>query len=212
VPDRPDPLRPADFGRPSPQRVAELTAGRTLANPGLRLAARLIDIVAVAGLNAVVNGWFVYQYLVVTMPVVQKAMADPSISPADLELPPRAEQLFVTMLVIALLLWFVYEVPSTVNSGQTLGKRVVGIKVAPIYDKKLRYSGIISRWSLMILPVACFPFAIPLAVMDGIWCLFDRPFKQCLHDKFAATMVVEVPAETSSTTVKGEADGPPDPR
>lgn len=199
-------------GKPSAAAVAKLMAGRQLAHPGLRLAARLIDIMAVALLNMVVNGWFVYQYFVEAMPAIRAAMADPSVSPTQVELPDRATQLFVTILLISLLLWFAYEVPSTVNSGQTLGKRIVGIKVAPIYDDKRRYSAVISRWSLMILPVACFPFAVPLALIDGFWCLFDRPFQQCLHDKFAATMVVtDVADDSSSTTAKGDVHVPSDP-
>jgi uncharacterized RDD family membrane protein YckC len=196
------------FGLPVTKLNAErLLAGRTVANPGLRLVARLIDILIVAGLNAVVNGWFVYQYVQEVAPTVRAAMANPE---STMELTDHAYELQFLILLIALLVWFGYEVPSTVNSGQTLGKRVMGIKVVPIFAPSLRYGSVMSRWSLLMLPVACFPVGVIIAFVDGLWCLHDRPFKQCLHDKSPGTMVV-LAGNDPVPISKGDNDVPSDP-
>lgn len=202
---RPGAANMGSLGPPDPKRVAELMAGRQLANPGLRLGARLIDIAAVAVLNLIVNGWFIYQYLSEIMPTFRTAISDPSVNPMEVEFSDRANSLQILILIIAVLLWFAYEVPSTVKSGQTLGKRLMGIQVASIPGVKLRYGMATSRWSLMMLPLVCFPFGMILAVVDGLWCLHDKPFKQCLHDKSVMTMVV-------MKTEGDRKDVPPDPR
>src|SRR5690606_25562149 len=131
-----------------------LLAGRTLAHPGQRLVARIIDIVAVLFLNVVVNGWFIYQYFDAIMPTVNRLAANPY---ETVELPTRAYQLQYTILFIAILLWFAYEIPSTVKSGQTLGKRIMGIRTVAIYADRMRWGLAISRWSLMMLSLACCP-------------------------------------------------------
>ncbi|GAA4912316.1 uncharacterized protein DUF2510 [Stackebrandtia albiflava] len=225
-PERPEPLpAPAPPPAPEPARkspptppppgvrlseaqVAELMAGRRPAEPGLRLVARLIDVVAVLLLNVVVNGWFVYQYVQEMMPVVRSILSDPTIDPADLVISDQATRLQWTIMAIGVLLWFLYEVPSTVSSGQTLGKRIMGIQVASIPFPKLRYGMVISRWSLLLLPVLCFPFGVILSIVDGVWCLHDRPFRQCLHDKSAMTMVIVKP---TAPHVEGDADVATDP-
>jgi hypothetical protein len=33
-----------------------------------------------------------------------------------------------------------------------------------------------------------------LSYLDGLWQLWDKPYLQCLHYKFAQTVVVKVPA------------------
>lgn len=193
---------------PTDKQVGQLMAGRTLANPGLRLVARLIDIVIVAGINAVVNGWFIYQYFKEVTPTVRQAMAHPEES-MNMVFSDRAYELQFLILLITILVWFGYEVPSTVNSGQTLGKRALGIKVVPIYAEKLRYAAVISRWSLLMMPLACFPLGVILAFVDNLWCLHDRPFKQCLHDKTPGTMVV-LSATGPAPTSKGDTHAPSD--
>ena len=42
----------------------------------------------------------------------------------------KARRIELIMTLISIGLWFAYEVPGTANNGQTLGKRLLGIKVA----------------------------------------------------------------------------------
>ncbi|ADD40006.1 RDD family protein [Stackebrandtia nassauensis] len=192
------------------KKVDRLLEGKTLAHPGQRLVARIIDIIVVLLLNAVVNGWFIYQYFDALMPTVRRIMADPN-ADYGTELPTRAYQLQYTILFIAILVWFAYEIPSTVKSGQTLGKRIMGIKAVPIYAERMRWGLAISRWSLMMLSLACCPIGFVAALIDGLWCLYDKPFRQCLHDKNPGTMVIQVPHD--ELRPKGATHVPPtDPR
>ena len=200
------------FGAPPiGAKFDEIMAGRELAHPGLRFVARIIDTIVVALLNVLVNGWFIYQYVDAWMPTFNRIMANPELGYGEVELPDRAYTLQYIILFIAILLWFAYEIPATVSSGQTLGKRIMGIKAVPIYAKRMRWGLAISRWSLMMLSLACCPIGFIAAIIDGVWCTFDKPFRQCLHDKNPGTMVIQVPSTTAKP--QGDQDVPPaDPR
>ena len=60
-------------------------------------------------------------------PVFRAAMNDPFGSQQQPS--SRADYLMLTMLFVTTALWLAYEVPSLGNSGQTLGKRIMRIKV-----------------------------------------------------------------------------------
>jgi hypothetical protein len=47
------------------------------------------------------------------------------------------------------------------------------------------------RWLANVVAGAIIPF---WRWIDGLWQLWDKPYQQCLHDKFARTVVVKVPA------------------
>jgi len=200
----PGPVLPPGFPEPSGDMQKH-----TLAGPGLRLSARLIDTVAVLLLNLVVNGYFIYRFLQEVTPAVEAAMRDGTqLNP--LQLSEKANNLQLTIMFIGLLLWFVYEVPMTAYTGQTLGKKMVGIKVVPIYGQPLRLGWIGLRWSFMALPFLFLACGIFLLLADALWCLRDRPYRQCLHDKSPGTTVVLVPAPADpadpAQTVKGDTD------
>jgi uncharacterized RDD family membrane protein YckC len=90
---------------------------------------------------------------------------------------------------IALAAFFVlgllYEALPTAKWGRTLGKKLCGIHVRdieahepPTFGKALR------RWLLYtVLGV------LAVGVLNVLWCLFDRPWRQCWHDKAAGTFV-----------------------
>jgi uncharacterized RDD family membrane protein YckC len=110
--------------------------GLPVAPLGLRCLARLIDFAVVLGLNVVGNGWLVYLYLSDVWPIVQKLeqqmlLPNPNyaVVPA---VPSRASWILTTIPIVAMALWFAYEVPAIAQRGQTLGKRAVGIKVLPL--------------------------------------------------------------------------------
>ena len=98
---------------------------------------------------------------------------------------------------IGVLLVFLYLVPLTALSGQTIGKRAQKIKVVKLAD------GSVPGWS-----VALRRFAIPFAVSMVLGVLFlgefalllgivavvgwvNRPDRQGFHDRMAKTVVVE---------------------
>lgn len=170
-----------------------MVQGRHLAPLSARFMARLVDILVVAGLNLVVNGWFVYQWIVEMMPVwaaTQRVLLNQTT-----ELPPtsdRATRLLWAIIITSLALWFAYEVPALAWRGQTLGKRLFEIKVIRLDGELLGFWGSFSRWFVMAIPNLAFPCLVPLQVADVLWCTWDRPLRQCIHDKRAASVVVRL--------------------
>ncbi|MGH3713634.1 MAG: RDD family protein [Micromonosporaceae bacterium] len=168
--------------------------GQPLAPASARFMARFVDILAVIGLNLVVNGWFLYQWwreVLATVPDTQRYLA------GQLEqLPPptdKAVNLQYAIILIGLALWFAYEVPALASSGQTLGKRLFEIKVIRYDGERLGFWRSILRWLPMAIshPVVMPCFA-PFLVADALWCTWDKPLQQCLHDKIGRTLVVQV--------------------
>ncbi|WP_243715434.1 RDD family protein, partial [Micromonospora sp. KC207] len=189
-----------------------------LASFGARLVARLIDFGMVFLLNAVVNGWFVYRYVEEVTPyfreVLRRSMAgDTSTS----GLPQPGEQaggLQVAILLIATALWLAYEVPAMAGNGQTLGKRLLGVRAVPVEaDQPLGFGRALRRWSTLGLPTLlwyCCGFGLLLQLVDAVSPLFDHPLRQALHDKRAQTVVVRLPPRTPAGTAAGH-DAPAKP-
>lgn len=165
-----------------------------LASHGSRFAARMLDIGILFLLNVVVNGWFLIQLIDEIAPTVARAGRASSGGEFEfVEFSGRAEKLVLVITVVSVALWLAYEVPALLQRGQTLGKRVLGIRVIGLNTNSLRLGSALRRWAVMglpmLLPLAC---ALVWLAIDGAWCLKDRPARQCLHDKAAATVVVDV--------------------
>jgi uncharacterized RDD family membrane protein YckC len=172
--------------------------GHPLARPERRLAARFIDALAVLGLNVVVNGWFIYQWWRDIAPYITEFLrrAQASQPTGDIPQPQRASGLEFAILFIGVALWFAYEVPALANTGQTLGKRLLGLKVVRVEaDTPLGYGRAIRRWNPIGLPTLLWPCGIGfvLQFMDCLFVAIDRsPLHQALHDRSAATVVVQI--------------------
>ncbi|MEV4618362.1 RDD family protein [Asanoa sp. NPDC049573] len=200
-----------------PQPAAMAPAGVPLAPPGLRLVARLIDIVAVLLLNVVVNGWFVYQYVQEVRPYYREfnARAAEGDSLTELmQLTPSAQasRLQIVILLIAFALWFAYEVPAVANTGQTLGKRLVGLRVVRTDGvPKMGFVRSARRWSIPGLSTLLWPCCIGfiLQFFDSLWVAVDRPLHQALHDKHARTVVVVARAYPPAGTAPPPPSGGP---
>ncbi len=171
--------------------------GLALAGLGRRLVARLIDIAVVFVLNVLVNGWLAYQWWLEFEPVYRATMADP-LGPVQTA-SARSSYLVLTMLVVATALWLAYEVPSQGNSGQTVGKRLMRIKVVKLEDTTpLGFGRAFGRWSRlgMWTPLwSCWGIGFLVQAVYAGSVLFDPKLHQALHDKSAGTVVVEAPTE-----------------
>jgi uncharacterized RDD family membrane protein YckC len=167
-----------------------------LAPLGRRVVARLIDIFAVFLLCAVVNGYFWYRFAQEVTP----ALDDLLTGKETLTLSPEASRLNWIILLLTIGLWFAYEVPATANSGQTLGKRIMGIRVIRIVDDgALSFGQSIRRWLILMLPSPAVSAVcgLPLQLADLLWCTWDKPARQCLHDKAVTSIVVRAGAVSS---------------
>jgi uncharacterized RDD family membrane protein YckC len=96
---------------------------------------------------------------------------------------------FVQSLVAAVL-FIGYDTFLTAKTGQTLGKKLLNLRVANL-DNGATPS---VQTSLIRAAVLWIPFAFCCAciwtVICGGWSFFDKPYKQGLHDKAAKTVVV----------------------
>jgi uncharacterized RDD family membrane protein YckC len=199
--------------------------GLMLASAGSRLVARLVDILAVLILSVIANAWFAVQFWRDFQPFFADYLrwASGNTNPLALDgapTPPESSStLLLLMTVVITAVWFAYEVPASANSGQTLGKRLLGIKVVRIEsDGRLGFGRALRRWSRLGLPTLFWPLCCGLTalfqVIDCLFVVIDRPLHQALHDKGARTVVVQVPrpgrpetAPTPATPYESAAGG-----
>ncbi|OLE30872.1 MAG: hypothetical protein AUG44_00170 [Actinobacteria bacterium 13_1_20CM_3_71_11] len=193
-------------------RIVPRPYGLPVAPLGLRVLARLIDLGILLGLNVVGNGWLFYLYLSDIWPAVkalQRQMLLPNPSYAALPaVPGRAQWILTVIPLIAMALWFAYEVPAIAQRGQTIGKRVVGIKVLPLegvqlpgvpevpaaaVPTSLGFLRAARRWNPLGLPVllyTCCGIGFLLQLVDAISPVLGGPLHLALHDRAAGTVVV----------------------
>jgi uncharacterized RDD family membrane protein YckC len=92
--------------------------------------------------------------------------------------------------LVAAVLYIAYDTLMTAKTGQTLGKRLMKMRVANL-DKGSTPS---VQTALVRAAVLWIPFAFCCAciwtAISGGWSFFDKPYKQGLHDKAAKTVVV----------------------
>jgi uncharacterized RDD family membrane protein YckC len=102
--------------------------------------------------------------------------------------------LFVIML-IGVAMWFAYEVPAVANSGQTIGKRLLGLRVmrwrARADGLRPAPGGAGTRWRCPPCSGAV-DCGFVIQFVDNLYVAIDRPLRQALHDKTALTVVVKV--------------------
>lgn len=90
-----------------------------------------------------------------------------------------------------LIIYFVYEGLMLTARGQTVGKMAMRIRVAMLENGAIPRGG--AGWSrsavyslVQLLPCIGFLFWL----LNVLFCTWDKPFRQCLHDKTAKTVVV----------------------
>jgi uncharacterized RDD family membrane protein YckC len=89
------------------------------------------------------------------------------------------------LLAVFLLAALLLEVLPTARWGRTLGKKLVGLRVLDIEAQiPPAFGASLRRWLTQTVLGA-----LVVGVVGVAWCLFDRPWKQCWHDKAAHTFV-----------------------
>ena len=169
--------------------------GLPVAPLGLRFLARLIDFGIVLGLNVVATGWLVYLFVSDYAPLIS-AVAHRGANYDNLPaVPGRASLLAWVIPLIAMAVWLAYEVPAIAHSGQTVGKRTVGIKVMPLSGEgPLGFGRALRRWNPLGLPMLLWSCGLGfvLQLVDSISPAMGGPLQLALHDRSAQTVVVQV--------------------
>ncbi|TQS21794.1 RDD family protein [Microbispora sp. KK1-11] len=158
-----------------------------------RLVARIIDGVIVGIPFAIIT-------LVITGIVVTNASVDITSGVYN----PGSGYFLASLLTSILggLVMVVYEFLMLRAQGQTLGKKVMGIKVVPVggtldagglpQDAALKRAGVLYVFEfLQWIPVISYLASLG-SLLNVLWLLWDKPLHQALHDKVANTVVVKV--------------------
>ncbi|MGW4628095.1 RDD family protein [Streptomyces rubiginosohelvolus] len=168
------------------QQLARNQASARPAGLGKRFAARLVDNLL---LGAVVGA--------VAVPLSAQALdhIDRKITAAKETgetvtvwlLDSTTGVLLGALLAAFLLLGFLLEALPTAKWGRTLGKKLFGLDVRDIESHDTPSLGAaLRRWLVYgVLGL------LVLGVVNVLWCLFDRPWRQCWHDKAARTFVAD---------------------
>ncbi|WP_430498503.1 RDD family protein [Micromonospora trifolii] len=165
--------------------------GQPLASFSDRLLAMLLDaaVFMVVGLVLAVPAAIIF--LVVVAPDLALFASDGSIREPDYlrELLLPLLWLDLGIIVISLVLAYVYYVEMMFKTGQTLGKKMMKLRIVPLDPtRSLDRRAAAKRFLVQQLS----GFLPGLSYLDGLWQLWDKPWQQCLHDKFAGTVVVKV--------------------
>jgi uncharacterized RDD family membrane protein YckC len=169
--------------------------GFALAPLGRRFTARLIDFGLVLLANAVLNGYLIYLFVTQLTTYLRAAntantRGEPYPSSGNLQ------TLFFVITLLAMLIWALYEVPATGASGQTVGKRVMHLRVLPLEgDHQLGGRRALRRFLPMGLPMLAWGCGLGFVIQfaDSLAPTMNRPLKLAMHDMYAATVVVSVP-------------------
>lgn len=193
----------------APVQEYSAPGGRELAQPTDRLLARIIDSLLLSipvfliEIPLLVGLWlWAYDRFELGEPPSTDPNAPAPFDGGDLLL--LFGLLFGALFLITLLsglLTYLYEVVYMHRTGQTVGKKVMKIRVVRLED-----GGPVSaaharrRWLAQdgVALLALIPFVGSLVGIynwiDSLWLLWDKPNRQCLHDKFAKTAVVKLAA------------------
>ncbi|MFK8846910.1 RDD family protein [Streptomyces sp. Ac-502] len=153
---------------------------------GRRFAARLIDTLALAVITgaAAVPLWGpAADHIDAKVEAAKQSGREVTVYLLDGTTGPY----LAVVLAVLLIGGGLYEVLPTVKWGHTLGKKVCGVKVLDIESHDTPpLASVIRRWLVYgVLGV------LAVGVVNAVWCLFDRPWRQCWHDKLARTFVAE---------------------
>jgi uncharacterized RDD family membrane protein YckC len=144
----------------------------SLADPGQRLAARLIDI------GVLIGGLVVIGIVIAILGNVIRSVGFYGMYDLLQFLP-------LLLLIVGAL---GYEVFFTATRGQTVGKMAMGIQVVDTATGRPPGWGLaFVRWLIPAI-MAIVPF---LPFLDALWLLWDEN-RQCLHDKTASTLVIRM--------------------
>lgn len=166
------------------QAAARRQSAARPAGLGKRLAARLVDTVVLAGVTAVA-----------AVPLGTKAIdhVNEKIDAAKLSgekvtvwlIDGTTTSCFGIVLAVLLLFGVLYDALPTAKWGRTLGKKLCGIEVRDIEGHEPpTFGAALRRWLVYSVPTL-----LVVGVVGVLWCLFDKPWRQCWHDKAAHTFV-----------------------
>lgn len=166
------------------QAAARRQAAARPASLGKRFAARLVDTLVLAAVTSAA-----------AVPLGVKALdhVNDKIDAAKLSgrtvtvwLLDGTTSVYLGIVVgVLLVVGILYEALPTARWGRTLGKKLFGLDVRDIEaHEPPTFGAALRRWLVYSIPGL-----LAIGLVGTLWCLFDRPWRQCWHDKAAHTFV-----------------------
>ncbi|MEV3992847.1 RDD family protein [Streptomyces sp. NPDC049837] len=164
--------------------AAQAQAAARPAALGKRFVARLIDTLVLGAAAGAVAVPFVIKALDHIDGKIQQAKQSGETVTVWL-LDGTTSTYFGIALAALLVLGVLYEALPTAKWGRTLGKRLMGLEVRDIESHEPPpFGAALRRWLVYgVLGV------LVIGVVNVLWALIDRPWRQCWHDKAAHTFV-----------------------
>ncbi|URM91235.1 RDD family protein [Streptomyces sp. MRC013] len=165
-------------------RAAQERAAARPAGLGRRFAARLVDSLVLGALAGAAGTPFVLNAVDhITAKIEQAERSGETVRVWLVDGTTSVQ--FGIALGILLVLGVLYEALPTAKWGRTLGKRLCGTEVRGIESHEPpSFGAALRRWLVYgVLGLT------GIGVLNVVWCLFDRPWRQCWHDKAAGTFV-----------------------
>jgi uncharacterized RDD family membrane protein YckC len=187
------PWKGAQLGRPG-------SGPGALANPGRRLAARLLDALVMLPVLAALLAIALSLVIPRAGPMFPKVGNNPD-APVPFPGVFWVELTVVGCIVATLIVMAVYETVMTARYGRSLGKAWLGIRPVRTRGGELGWGRAFARTSLPLVALLILNW---VALLDGLWCLWDGN-RQCVHDKIVDSIVINDPV------VDGEPGAPPPP-
>ncbi|MEU9877206.1 RDD family protein [Streptomyces phaeochromogenes] len=184
-PEEDQPVVPWKPVREDPfQAVARSQANARPAGLGKRFAARLVDTIvlaAVTGAAAVPLGTRALDHVNEKIDAAKLSGETVTVWLLD-----GTTAVYLGIIVAVLLVFGVlYEALPTAKWGRTLGKKLCGLQVRDIEGGDPPSFGLaLRRWLVYSVPGL-----LAIGVLGVLWGAFDRPWRQCWHDKAAHTFV-----------------------
>ncbi|MFF8864648.1 RDD family protein [Streptomyces sp. NPDC015139] len=168
------------------QAAARRQAAARPAGLGKRFAARLVDslvVGAVTAAAAVPLGTRAADHIQQKIDAARLSGRTVTVWLVDGTTGPSLGIVLAVLLVSGVL----YEVLPTARWGRTLGKKLCGLEVRDIEaHEPPTFGRALLRWLVYSVPGL-----LGIGVVGVLWCLFDRPWRQCWHDKAAHTFVAD---------------------
>ncbi|MFH8799279.1 RDD family protein [Streptomyces sp. NPDC017936] len=166
------------------QAAARRQAAARPAGLGKRLAARAVDTLVLAAVTSAA-----------AVPLGTKAFehVDDKIEAAELTgqtvtvwlLDGTTSVYLGIVLAVLMVAGILYEALPTAKWGRTLGKKLFGLQVRDIEGHEPpSFGAALRRWLVYSVPGL-----LAVGVVGVLWGLFDKPWRQCWHDKAAHTFV-----------------------
>lgn len=164
----------------------------TLAEFWQRLVARIVDTLVIFVVASPLMVWYFAWYIGKLSAMIP---SDPATPPPIGDILHTEVRLVGISLLVGLAIagiLFVYDALTHARWGQTLGKRVMHIRVVALPDRSPITGGAAAKRATLYALAPQVPGVGGIfGLVNVLWLLWDKPYRQCLHDKVAHTIVVK---------------------